>query len=293
MRVDVDFRPDRRRRTFRYRLCRHDDVTPWLPAPLVDSSVLDLRELPIEHTVRYEMEVDYGNLGQYRSANVSSGWGLMDALWELDGVVWAMAYNPFAKPRLPEAVRVQVTVREGSRDADIEALTLDAPVYRPGETVTGTLRIRPFREERTSRPVRFVLPDDLPEGTYTLEACDGYAASVRLRQEQPHRFDPETQRELFAVLQRVAAPRLDRLYLRLPLPEEGLAIGEQELPALPPSRAALLQEANVPDVMPFRRALVRSRESEYVLSGSASASFEVRRRPEGIRLTGRAERGEE
>jgi hypothetical protein len=141
--------------------------------------------------------------------------------------------------------------------------------------------------------VRFALPDDLPEGTYTLEACDAYEALRGRQNEQPHRFDPETQRELFSVLQRAVLPRLDRLYLRLPLPTGGLAVGEQELPELPPSRAALLREANVPDVKPYRRALVRSQEVPYVVGGSASASFEVRRRPRGIRLGAAAAPNEE
>jgi len=176
-------------------------------------------------------------------------------------------------------VQVSVVVESQQITADILELKLDGPVYRPGETVTGQVTIRPFRRPRTTLPVSLTLPDDLPEGTHRLEVGNHMFALSRLQSEMPHRFRPRSVPELFRSMQLVVEPQADHLYARLALPGGGLALHRRELPDLPASKAAILAEARKIDTNSFRRSLARATKTKYVLSGSAAASFTVKKKP--------------
>jgi hypothetical protein len=59
-----------------------------------------------------------------------------------------------------------------------------------------------------------------------------------------------------------------------------LAIHRQALPNLPESKARLLRQADLPDTYATRKRLVQPQKTDYVLSGSVSARFTVRKTPE-------------
>jgi len=91
----------------------------------------------------------------------------------------------------------------------------------------------------------------------------------------PQRFDPRNAQEMLDAVQTMAANRRDCVYLRLALPEGGVAIRQKELPNLPASRAAILAQTSREDVKLFRKVLIRPMEGPHVFRGSASATFEV------------------
>ena len=95
----------------------------------------------------------------------------------------------------------------------------------------------------------------------------------------PHRFDPRTVEELFSSIREVVGPRMDRLYLRLPLPDGGVAVEKNELEHLPASLARLLATAAPIDTKAYRRTQVVDLPGGYVFSGSAQASFVVEKEP--------------
>jgi len=190
-----------------------------------------------------------------------------------------------AKPVAPRRIDVSIRVAKGDLSANMLAFKLDGEVYRPGETVAGTLTIRPFRKPRKTLPVRFKLPDDLPEGAYTLTVCDATSAVSLLRSEMPHKFFARTTQELFDAIQRVVEPPASQLYLRLPLPDGGgLALAQRELPDLPQSKATILSQAGMLDTRSFSRSIVRTLKTDRLITGSASARFRVEREPAETRL---------
>ncbi len=282
--VSVNWKSIGQKQKFRYEVCRHRVYGAVFPRYLVMESVWAMRELPERHTVRYDVKVDYGKFGVYRAANVSTGGDVYDVLSDVSRPLAAMGSNIFAPARFPERIDVDITIEKGQINASIMALRLDAAIWRPGERVTGKLVIRPTRKPRRSIPVTFDLPDDLPEGDYTLEACDAYRSLSREQSENPHKFDPRNEEELFAAVKRVVAPRQDVLYLRMPLRKPHLALGEMELPYLPPSRSKILTEAKLPRTKTFQRSIVRTLPMKNVLFGSATANFKVRKKPREILL---------
>ena len=280
MTVTVDWKADGRKQVFRYGVCWHRYFTSSLMRTLLYNASWGWRELPEHHTVRYSVDIEYDKLGMYRAANISSGSDIFDVSSDLTRPVSALLNNPWGvkSPRV-KRVDVKVTVQSNETTAGILQLELDGPVYRPGETITGAVTVRPFRSDRTTIPVRFTLPGDLPEGDYTLYAGDAAYALGRAQSEMPHRYRARNLRELFGAIKRVVQPQADHLYLRVPLARGGLAIRRQELPDLPESTARILAEARKIDARRFTRAIVRTEKTPYVLSGSASASFRVEARP--------------
>jgi hypothetical protein len=288
VRVEVDWPDDGRRDVYRYNVCRHRSLTPMLVNSLIYQSAWSHRELPEYHTVRYSVMVDFGKGGQYRSSNLSSAddvrWAASDAVRPIA----AMLNTRLGPPPTVEAVDVKITIEKGQRQASILELRLDGQVYRPGETLTGAVVIRKFRRDREKLPISFKLPSDLPEGKYVLTACDSTAALSAAMKEMPQRFDPRTNAELLASLQRIVLPQGSHLYLRLPLPTGGLAIGQKELPNLPPSRAQIIDQAKLLDAKRFTDVLEQSIETQCVLVGSSDASFTVEDRPRETLIRGRS-----
>jgi len=284
MTVHVKWEKKNLTQTYRYKLSRHRLMTAVLARFLVIDSTLGWRELPEHHTVSHSVVVNFGKLGVYRSADVASDADLDYVLSDMTRPLAAMLSNPFGPPQEIKNISVDIKIREGTISAGILQMKLDGVTYKPGDTVTGKVTLSRFRKTRTQMPIKFQLPDDLPEGTYTLTACGASGAIIAYKKENPQLFSPRSVKELFASVQRIVRPGANKLYLRLPLAGGGLAIGQKELPDLPPSKAAILMQSKPLDLSAFRRANVQTVKSDYLIRGSAGATFTVRLKPTETRV---------
>jgi hypothetical protein len=276
--VKVDW-PDRgQSQQFHYAIARHRTYTPMLVSMVAEESASGWRDLPELHTVRHSVDIDFGSLGHYHAANVASGSSTNLAMTDLVRPLIVMLNNPLAPPATIKAIDVQITVEPADRSAEILDLRLDGRVYRPGDQVTGRATIKPFRKPRQTIAVRLDLPADLPDGSYTLTACDSGSATQLMVNEMPQRFDPRTVEDLFQAVQRLSEYQGDSLYLRLPLVGKNLAIGSKELTDLPESRKNILSQAALgSDAKTFTQSLVIPVSCDYVLVGEATATLEVQR----------------
>ena len=278
MHVTVRFPAEDRVQEYNYRLARHSWLTASLASMMIGEAVYGWRYPPEEHTVEYSVEVDFGEFGTVRTANVMADSGAWPAASDLTRPIMAMEYNPFGPPIRPTKIRAEVTILPKSRANEILDLQLAGDTYRPGETVRGELIVRPNRSPRKSLPVAFELPEDLPEGTYTLNALDASNYLYTIREEQRYRFTPTSRRSLLEALRAVVQPRGDTLYLHLAVPEGGVAIKDRALPDLPASKAQIIAEARKLDASAFGASIVRARKGDRVYTGSASANFTVKRK---------------
>ncbi len=294
MNVSIHWADSGRRQRFRYQACRQRFYTGLVARSLASESLLGWHALPEQHVLSHKVTVDYGQFGTFETSDIAGDIGGGRLASDLGRVILAMTGNPYAPPRYPESIDVEMTVTEGSKSADILKLALDAPLYRPGQTVTGQVTVQRFRQPRETIDIRFPLPEHLREGEYELTACDVVHALRARQQESPHLYSPKNERQLFEALQRLVDPRTDRLYLRMPLPDGGgLAIDTGELPDLPASKAGIIASAQPVDLQAFSQSLERAQPSDYAMSGAASASFEVRYHPRQTQLRSGRERGHE
>jgi hypothetical protein len=282
MTVKVDWKDRSETRQFHYHIIRHPYFTPILVYMMVNNACTGWYDFPKEHTLRYDVEVDFGKLGKFQAHNTSANSETRDLCSDLVRPIMAMKDNPWSKPPEVQSINVHVTVEPGARAAEILELKLDGHVYRPGETVTGSVLIDPYRQTRQSLPVSFALPADLPVGNYQLTACDAVDSLRSFQNEMPQRFDPHSTGELMEAMRLIAQPSATAFYLRLQLPEGGLSLKTKELPDLPPSKLHVLSQNEKREMYSFTDSLVRAVEGHYVLGGSAGASFEVTTKPRQV-----------
>ncbi len=265
---------------FRYKLLRHQHITPFLSLVSLYESVLSNREIPPYHTVAYSVDIDYEKFGRYRAANISSANEISSVLSDLNRPLATMMSSSVGNPVFPKSIDVKIKIVPKQSTFSILSFKLDRNVYKPGEKVTGLVTLKPFRIRRVTTKVAITLPDDLPDGRYALTVC-GASNITRIRQnEMPHYFRARNLEQLFSALKNVVEPRFDRLYLHLPLPEGGLAVKKNELEHLPASMAELLQREASMDTVAYRRSKIVRFQAQGVITGSAQAGFTVRKHPQ-------------
>jgi len=285
MTLTINRKDTARKEVYHYQICNHRLLTAMGTSMVLTNAIEGWHGMPEQHTMSYSVSVDFGRLGKYQAADVSTDREAMAASSDTLRPIAAMLNNPLGERVAPKRIDVEITVQPGSLAASLVGFRLDGQLYRPGEAVTGVATIRPLRKATRQLAVKFQLPEDIADGTYELTVCNA-AESMRAEQrEMPQRFAPRTTEQLLRAIQHVVSGRSDELYLRLPLPGRGgLAIERAEMPDLPASRAQILSQANVPDTRSFQRSLVQTVKTHYLIDGSGSATFTVRREPEATIL---------
>jgi len=270
--------------TFRYGLVHERWFTPLLARLLLFDSAFGWYAPPPHHTVRYSVEVDFGKLGKYRTSNVTADIGVGAAASDISRPIAALLHNPLGEPPRVEGIRAEIVIEKGSRQATILQAELEGAVYKPGDTLTGRAIVQPFRKERAEIPFRFQLPENLPDGQYKLTVCGARRATDLYVAENPQRFEPRTVPQLFEALQEIVSLDGTKLFAHLALPETHLAIGREELPALPESKAAVLRGSGKLDLFGFRRSRVHAQDTPYVLTGGQEVAFRIEADPKQTRV---------
>jgi len=263
-------------RSSRYEVIRHRLFSPILASAVTLNSLLVRSEWPIDHTVAYRVAVKPVGRDPIVHENfaVSPG-GAMRVMAQVHSIVSLLMENPF-EPLTVESIDVSADVEPKSRLAAIETARLLTNAVRPGGAVAAELRIRPWRGEPFWMPLSVAVPGDYPEGAYRLTFCGADEALRQEAHETPARFSPRDIEGLLWVLRHDLAR--NQLFTRLEAPGEGLAVGDEELPNLPPSMRAILSDAARLRVAGLRGSRVSAQPVPWVLSGEASLEVTVDRR---------------
>ncbi len=287
MSVSMNQLGDKRKLTYSYKIVDEWSYTSRLAGALVQASASALRNTPRHHHIAYEVNIDFGELGRYVVHNIETGanqgWmgassrGLETAVSDLVRPIAALMQNPFGPGPEIKKVEVKLAVSPGDISAEIIDFRLDERMYRPGEVVCGKVLLKRFRKDRLTLPVSFKLPENLPDGTYTLTAGDWLYAAERYQQAQPQIFKPKTVEQLFQALQETVKFRADTLYLHMPIKRGGIALGPNQLPDLPPSKAQVIISANLPDMTTFSKTIVQSKKTNYVIRNNKTATLTVKK----------------
>ena len=263
-------------RSSRYEVIRHRLFSPILASAVTLNSLLVRSEWPIDHTVAYRVAVKpVGREPIVRENFAVSPDGAMGVMVQVRSIVSLLMGNPF-EPLTVESIDVSADVEPKSRLAAIEAARLLTNAVRPGGAVAAELRIRPWRGEPFWMPLSVAVPGDYPEGAYRLTFCGADEALRQEARENPARFSPRDIEGLLWVLRHDLAR--NQLFTRLEAPGEGLAVGDEELPNLPPSMRAILSDAARLRVAGLRGSRVSAQPVRWVLSGEASLEVTVDRR---------------
>jgi len=262
-------------RSYACEMIHSRDLSGLLAATAVSGGLLAHSDLPLDHTVRYRVRVKpVGHEAIVRENVAVSPSGGLQVSSVVRHVVGLVVENPFRNLRL-ESVEVEIRAERGRRFAEIEKARALRNTVRPGGTAPVELKIRPWRQPPRWITVNVRVPDDYPEGTYTVVLCGGDEALRQEQREAPTRFQADDLDSLLEVLGREKAR--DRLYVRLKRPGEGIAIGRDELPNLPDSMRSVLITAARQPVTSLTGSIVTTLPMDWVMEGGRQLTITVDR----------------
>jgi len=171
-------------------------------------------------------------------------------------------------------VDMTMTSKDGGRSSSVERISVDKSEVKPGETVEVTVVERTESGVVNVRKVPVKIPEDAIPGAITIKVGDGNAVSENTAITQ---FTPRTASELISTINRMK--RSDRLYLVVSRATAGTIIGASEMPNLPPSMLATLNndrsaggsKASVNTII----SEIELPQSEMIASGSQSITLNV------------------
>jgi hypothetical protein len=198
-----------------------------------------------------------------------------DAAVHLLTIIGYLAQNPLERVSL-ESVEVDLDQTQKPRAADLVGAHADRTVVRPGERVNLNLDLVPYRGERFRHSLAVDLPEDLPNGRYSLLIGDGASVDAARMTLEP--AEPVTFQQALDML-RSRHSRRDLLVLGV-YAGAGLSVGGEVMPRLPGSVRSLWGAASSGSAVALRSTVAQEEreEMEIPVSGLVRIDLEVRRR---------------
>ncbi len=171
-------------------------------------------------------------------------------------------------------VKLDMTAIDGSKTATLDRISVDKTEVRPGETVEVTSFTRTESGNIVIKKIPIMIPKDTAPGEVSIMIGDGNAAQQNSAVTQ---FVPKSAAELIAMMNRLK--RSDRLYAVLSRTSAGAIIGASELPNLPPSFLATLNnQRTTGGSKPSIQTIIAEKEiepGEFIITGSQSISINI------------------
>ena len=171
-------------------------------------------------------------------------------------------------------VTLDMTVIDGAKTATVDRISVNRTQVRAGETVEITTFERTESGRIITQKIPVTIPKDTAAGPLTVTIGDGGA----VQQNTPiTQFTPKTAAELIATYNRLK--RSDRLYAVITRTSTGAVIGSSEMPNLPPSVLATINNdrtagGSKPTVQTVV-AEIELKSGEFIVSGSQTLTLEV------------------
>jgi hypothetical protein len=278
--MEVEITDSRGSRNYNYTMIHEPMMTPVLAVIAAMETIYANSNLPLEHTMRYGLEVEFGQLGSFRVRNFASQTGAGPLMMDLMMPMALMMDAPFKQQAKVSRVRAEIQVEDVARQALINRVTLPRRRFKPGDTVEVEIRWQHYRQDPmyTQSTYEFKLPDDLPDGNYPLQVTSMGGHLRALQQEKPHLMRVDSLEDMLKSLNLIGSFPQNQLFIRLPLPESGLAYKRKEWPELPTFRQKILSDSALStDIMPYRESHVEAYETDFTFAGGSVEMIEVRK----------------
>lgn len=186
-----------------------------------------------------------------------------------------LAHNPLERVGLT-SIEVDLTQSALPRAAALVGANADHSVVRPGQKVNLHLDLVPYRGEPFRHRVALTLPEDLPDGRYSLLVGDGASADGARLSLAP--ADPVNIGQALELLRSLHSRR--ELGVLGIYGGPGLAVAGEVMPRLPGSVRSLWAAAASGSAVPLRMAIAQEHfePMPVPISGLVRIDLEVRRR---------------
>ena len=171
-------------------------------------------------------------------------------------------------------IDLNVTSTDKSNTAALDRIAIDKSQVKAGGTIEVEAFIKTETGELLSQKIPVQIPAGTPSGTFTLVVGDGDSI---LKDAASRQFTPKDLSELVKIINDVRKD--DRLYVQIYRETKGAIIGANEMPNLPPSVLATLNNDRTSGgVKPSVQSILLEREfpaDDFVLSGQQTLTIEV------------------
>jgi hypothetical protein len=276
--VSVLLRRQGGERQFRFAVLPHRDLAAGLTQAVLLESLESAERLEGDATVQASARL-YLSQGRVleREQIYSGTQALWDAAEGLIAPLDLLSQAEFSDLK-PDSLSFELELRDQLATAQVLGLRVERPALELGQPLRASVTLQPYQQPLVQQALEFALPADLAPGPLVLRVGGGAASRQWERQRRPELLQPRDAGQLLALMS--LQERDDDLVVELYRPEPGLSIEGRELPALPPSaRAVLDQERSAGRVGPIKgRVLLRRRvRTAYVLEGEQAVEMNLRR----------------
>lgn len=171
-------------------------------------------------------------------------------------------------------ITLDMTASDGSKTGALDHVSIDRNQVRAGETVEVSAFARTESGNIIVQKIPVTVPKDAAPGAITITVGDGNAVQQNSALTQ---FVPKTAAELISTINRLKRP--DRLYAILSRTSSGAIIGASEMPNLPPSVLATLNnDRTAGGSKPAVQTIISEMELtplEYIITGQQTLTLEV------------------
>jgi hypothetical protein len=280
IRMTVTREPGGTSKTFNVEAVRQCSLLATLVYAVLTNSVDMEGDLPDELTAELQARIEVEGRAPvvihdtFSGSSYSGGRAPQALFGQVSAVVTLLTYNSY-KPVRINRIDCETRILPGRRTADIEAIELDSETYAPGDTVSATVFLRPYKGSRLRLPITLKLPADLPEGSYAAVVCDDLANARRDLQDNPNLSNPQNLAQVFQALKVQTSAKRTNLVLRVPVSAVGVALDGKSLPSLPPSMVEILGNSRRTGAQTMGGALVARQPTAWVVQGYDSVRFTV------------------
>ena len=173
-----------------------------------------------------------------------------------------------------EEISLNYTTIDGSKTAVLERIALDRTQVRAGETFELQAFVRTDSGKTFVQKVAVKIPEDTPGGTLMIVVGDGNSIQ---QTDVSQQFVPKDVGELIKMINELK--KNDRLYLQTYRVTNGAVIGANELPNLPPSVLATLNnDRTAGGFKPTLQTVLTEQEiapAEFLIAGKQTLAIEV------------------
>jgi len=267
-------------RTYRVEVARQRALVASLILTVLTNAVDMEGEWPEEMTAELQARIEVEGRppilikDSFSGASYSGGRAPPALYSPVAAAINLLSYNPYQLVRIKQ-IDCETHLMRGRQTAEIEAIALDSETYSPGETLKATVYLLPYKGVRQRLPVTLHLPDDLPEGSYSVLVCDDLTNVRRQIRDNPNLSSPQNLDQIFEALSVQTSVQRTNLVVRVPLDSVGVALDGFSLPDLPPSMVQILSNTRKTGAQPMAGALVSRQRTNWVIQGSESAHFTV------------------
>jgi hypothetical protein len=172
------------------------------------------------------------------------------------------------------AININLTSVDGSKTAVLERLALDRTEVKAGESFEVQAFVRTDSGKVFAQKIPVTIPSDTPAGTLLVTVGDGSSIQAKAASRQ---FVPKDLSELVKTINEIK--KADRLYVQTYRVTNGAIVGASEMPNLPPSMLATLNnDRTAGNFKPTVLTVLTDKElapAEFIVSGQQVLAINV------------------